>query len=200
MRPSILVAAAVLVAVPVHAEVVATAANGFVVRQPADVTASPDAVWAELIKPDEWWSDKHTFSGDAANLSIEPQAGGCFCEMLPASASPRAAPRGSLEHMRVIYAEQPRVLRMSGALGPLQSEAIQGTLTIAIKTVDGGSRIMWEYVVGGYMRQKPEEMAPMVDAVLGEQLSSLAKKLGPKEPPPAPAQPAAQPERSIEGR
>ena len=95
--------------------------------------------------------------------------------------------------MRVINAEQPRVLRMSGALGPLQSEAVQGTLTIVLKPVDGGTRIMWEYVVGGYMRLKTEQIAPLVDVVLGEQVSRLAARLGPKAAP-------AQPRPPVEGR
>lgn len=205
MRRSLFIAISLL-ATPAHAEVVASAETGFVVRQAADVTASPDEAWSQLLTPGNWWSGKHSYSGDAANMSIDARAGGCFCEVLPSPASPRAAPRGGVEHMRVVYAEAPRVLRMSGALGPLQSEAVQGTLTIALKPIDGGTRIMWEYVVGGYMRQKADQMAPAVDTVLGEQISRLAVKLGPKaraapppeaKPEPAPAKPRPKP---IEGR
>lgn len=171
-------AAALAVAAPAQAEVVASSDAGFVVRRAADVTADAEAVWARLIQPKEWWDSQHSFSGDAANLSLDPRAGGCFCEMLPAKGSPRAGPRGGVEHMRVIYVEQPRALRLSGALGPLQAEAVTGTLTIALKPVEGGTRIMWEYVVGGYMRQRAGQMAPRVDAMLGEQLAHLADKLG----------------------
>jgi hypothetical protein len=182
-------AALALTASPASAEIVDSSAAGFVIRQSADVSASPEAVWTELLKPAGWWSGNHSYSGNAANLSIDPRAGGCFCEVLPSAVSPRAAPRGSVEHMRVLYAEQPRVLRLSGGLGPLQSEAAQGTLTIALRPIDGGTRIMWEYVVGGYIRQKAEQIAPAVDAVLGEQISRLAVRLGPKAAPaPAPVQ------------
>jgi len=212
MRFSVAVGFVLLCAAPAHAEVVATAENGFVIRQAAEVTAGPDEVWSQLLKPGAWWSDKHSYSGDSANLTIDPRGGGCFCEVLPSAVSPRAAPRGSVEHMRVVYAESPRVLRMSGALGPMQSEAVQGTLTVALKPVDGGTRIMWEYVVGGYMRQKIDLMAPVVDSVLGEQLSQLAAKLGPRAstaPPEAEAKPRAaplpapvpaKPKRPVEGR
>ena len=86
--------------------------------------------------------------------------------------------------MRVIYAEQGKALRMSGALGPLQADALTGTLTIALKPIDGGTRIMWEYVVGGYMRQWTGQTAPTVDKVLEEQVSRLAANLGPKASPP----------------
>ena len=84
--------------------------------------------------------------------------------------------------MHVIYAAPSRVLRMTGGLGPLQSEAVSGTLTITLKPVDGGTRVLWEYVVGGYMRQKIPELAPLVDKVLAEQLTRLEAKLGAAEP------------------
>jgi hypothetical protein len=51
--------------------------------------------------------------------------------------------------------------------------------------VGGNTRILWEYVVGGYMRYKPAEIAPAVDKVLAEQLDSLAARLGPVARPPA---------------
>ena len=87
----------------------------------------------------------------------------------------------------MLYAAPARGLRMSGGLGPLQSEAVEGTLTITLKPVDGGTRILWEYVVGGYMRQKVPELAPLVDKVLLEQLTRLAAKLGPTEGKATPA-------------
>lgn len=186
--PSVVAAAAGLFALPAQADVVTNTEAGFVLRQAADVTAGPDAVWAQLVKPSGWWSGQHSYSGDAANLSLDPRAGGCFCETLPSPSSPRAAPRGSVEHMRVIYAEQGKALRLSGALGPLQADALAGTLTVALKPIDGGgTRIMWEYVVGGFMRQWSGQTAPTVDKMLGEQIARLAAKLGPKPvAPPAP--------------
>lgn len=163
-----------------HAEVVATTPLGFSVRESTEVRATPDEAWAQLIRPAEWWSASHTFSGDPANLSLDAMAAGCFCEVLPSAVSPQAAPRGSVMHMMVVYAEQGRALRMTGALGPMQSEGLHGALTITLKPLGGGgTRIGWEYVVGGYMRFAPEQIAPMVDRVLGEQATRLAAKLGP---------------------
>jgi uncharacterized protein YndB with AHSA1/START domain len=191
--------AALALAPPAAAEVFQKAENGFVVRQAAEVKASPDETWAELLKPAGWWSKQHTWSGDAANLSIEARAGGCFCEVLPNKESPRASPRGSVEHMRVIYVEQARALRMAGGLGPLQSEPVTGVLTVTLKPRDGGgTRIQWEYVVGGWFRYKVDQIAPAVDGVLGEQLQWLAMKLGPETPtapPPAAGAAAAKPMR-----
>ncbi|WP_408591648.1 hypothetical protein [Novosphingobium sp.] len=163
-----------------QADVVASADNGFVSRNAVEVTASPADVWRALIAPAGWWSDEHTFSGSAKNLSIDPVPGGCFCEKLPAKAdSPRGGSVGGVVHMRVLYAEAGRGLRMSGALGPLQSEAVNATLTITIKPTEKGSRILWEYVVGGFMRYEAPAMAVSVDRVMAEQMASLAKVLGP---------------------
>lgn len=174
------IVAALLLAVPSHAEVVSSSPAGFAIREATEVSADPEAVWAQLLRPAQWWSRDHTFSGDPANLSLDAMAAGCFCEILPSTVSPRAAPRGSAVHMIVVYAEQARVLRMTGGLGPLQAEGLNGALTITLKPLDGGgTRIGWEYVVGGYMRFTPDQIAPAVDRVLGEQARRLAAKLGP---------------------
>jgi hypothetical protein len=191
--------AALAMAARAQAEVVLKADNGFVVRNAAEVTASPLEAWQAMIDPAKWWSGQHTFSGDAANLTLDPVPGGCFCERLPAanSASTKNLPsgqrEGGVQHMRVIYAEPMRAMRLSGALGPLQSEALSGTLTMTLKPVGSGTRILWEYVVGGFMRYKTDEIALAVDKVLAGQLASLAARLGPvavTEPAAGPAAPA----------
>ena len=192
---------ALLVAPSASAEVFQKSPSGFVIRHGADVASSADEAWKELIAPRDWWSSEHTFSGDAANLSIDARAGGCFCEVLPAKDAPRAAPRGGVEHMRIIYVERGRALRLSGALGPLQSEAVTGRLTINFRPIEGGgTRILWEYVVGGYMRHAVDEIAPAVDAVLGQQLAALAGKLGLRSPTSAEAALAPDPKPAETGR
>ncbi|HMP55835.1 MAG TPA: SRPBCC family protein [Novosphingobium sp.] len=164
---------------PASAAVTTVAETGFVVRLVAETTASAEEAWEALVTPSGWWSDDHTYSGDAANLTIDPRASGCFCESLPAPKdAPRQSRAGSVEHMRVIHADPGRFLRMSGGLGPLQSEAVQGTLTMTLKAQDGGTRILWEYVVGGQMRYKVDQIAGAVDLVLAQQLGHLATKLG----------------------
>lgn len=186
MRRHLIAALALALAAPAQAEVVAQSETGFVIRHVAEVTASPEDAWKALVEPAGWWNGEHSFSGDAGNLSIDPRAGGCFCEVLPGGSERGGGergwlnPRGGVEHMRVIFVEQHKALRMAGALGPLQSEALKGTLTVTLKPVDGGTRLTWEYVVGGYMRYKPEQIVPAVDKVIGEQLSRLAEKLGRK--------------------
>ncbi|MCT2400143.1 SRPBCC family protein [Novosphingobium mangrovi (ex Huang et al. 2023)] len=166
--------------VPAAAKVAQVSDQGFVVRHLVEVPVDVDEAWDTLLKPAGWWDSDHTWSGDAANLSIDPRAGGCFCEILPNPVSPNAAPRGSVEHMRVVYIERPRVLRMVGALGPLQADAVNGTLTIQLKAADGGKRtqVLLEYVVGGYARAPYPKLASAVDGMLGEQVEHLAARLG----------------------
>lgn len=169
-----------LSAMPAHAELVQQSESGFVVRHTVEVARTPMEAWETLIAPSRWWAKEHSWSGDPANFYLDAQASGCFCEQLP---PPKGAPEGtrggSVEHMRVIYSEPGRVLRMSGALGPLQGEAVHGTLTVTLKPVDGGTRILFEYVVGGYMRFPVAEIAPQVDKVISMQLGRLAMAAGP---------------------
>ncbi|WP_232494768.1 SRPBCC family protein [Novosphingobium kaempferiae] len=208
--------AAVLVAVfapaTASANVARVDANGFVIRHVVQLSASAEEAWAVLGKPSVWWDSEHTWSGDAANLSLDARAGGCFCEILPNASSKTAAPRGSVEHMRVIYVEKPRALRMLGSLGPLQSEAVNATLTVQLKPdAKGGTQMLLEYVVGGYARTPFDKLAPAVDGVLAEQLKRLSGKLGgafaeafPAIEPDAAAtlpvaEPEAQPEPPVNG-
>jgi pyruvate/2-oxoglutarate dehydrogenase complex dihydrolipoamide acyltransferase (E2) component len=181
------------IATPASAEVTAQSDVGFVVREVADVTATPAETWRAMTTPGAWWSSAHTFSGSGANLSLSPTVGGCFCERF-SSAQGRTghAAGGGVQHMRVIYVEPNRVLRLSGALGPLQSEALTGTLTLALRATDTGTHITWEYVVGGYMRYKVDQIAPAVDRMLAEQISLLAAHIA-KSTAPAAAPPAAAP-------
>lgn len=179
-----------LTTAPLCAEVVETGTERFTTRDTASVKAAPLATWLALTKPGEWWNSKHTWSGDAKNLVLTPQGGGCFCERIPVDDNGNSsAMEGSARHAEVIQAFPMKVLRMRGGLGPLQGEPATGVLTITLKEVPGGTRILWEYNVGGPMRYNVAEIAPAVDAVMSEQLKGLQRHLGTLEdngdPPPA---------------
>ena len=166
--------AALLTATPATAEVTAQSDAGFVSRHEAQVAASPMEAWRLTTAPALWWNGEHTYSGDSGNMSLRAEPGGCFCETIPAGAD---TPAGAIEHMRVLYVAPGAALRLSGGLGPLQSEAVTGVLTITFEPSGTGTRIVWEYVVGGYMRFPGETTAPLVDAVVGEQLRRLADRV-----------------------
>lgn len=196
----LIMASLALAAPAARAEIVTRSETGFVVRLVSEVTAPPAEAWKTILTPAQWWQSQHTFSGDAANLSLDPQVGGCFCEVLPRpDGAPATQKPGGVQHMRIVYIEPPRAMRLVGALGPLQSEALAATMTITVKPTEKGSRILFEYVVGGFMRYKVEEIAPAVDRMLTAQLASLSAKLGPIAEPAAPLPPAARPGAAPEG-
>lgn len=162
---------------PAAARVIDESDIGFSTAHTAQVAAVPEDVWKMLRTPDKWWSGDHSWSGDAANFWLDSQAGGCFCEKLPGTTL------GSVQHARILFSKPNEMLRLSGALGPLQGEAVTGTLTIQIKPTPTGSALRFDYVVGGYMRFKVDTIAPAVDKVIGEQLRGLANALGGALPP-----------------
>ncbi|KLI63555.1 SRPBCC family protein [Aurantiacibacter marinus] len=168
-----LVAAALLYAGPAAAEIIESEHGGFASSHSVIVAADRSAVWEELVHPEQWWS--HTWSNDSANLHLESRAGGCFCESLPANGDWAA---GSVEHMRVVMVMPGTMLRMSGSLGPLQSEGLVGTLTVTLSEDDGGIRITWDYIAGGQARFPVAQFGPVVDGVQAEFLGDLVNRLG----------------------
>jgi uncharacterized protein YndB with AHSA1/START domain len=158
------------ISAPVSADVKSVSDQGFVSSNSVTVRATPAVVYRTLGQPATWWSSKHTWSGDALNLSMKLRAGGCFCERLPKE-------KGSVEHGRVIFARPAKMLRLRAALGPLQAEAVSATLTWSLKAVEGGTEITQDYVVSGMIRGGMGAFAPAVDAVLSEQLERLTRRI-----------------------
>lgn len=175
----IVAAAALAASTSLAAKVVETSEDGFVTRDSATVAATPLETWLALTKPGQWWDDAHTWSGDASNMTLTPQAGGCFCERVPGEDHGDGfSLDGSVQHSMVIQAYPLRALRMRGGLGPLQSEPATGILTITLKEVPGGTRVLWEYNVGGPMRYDIPTISKAVDGVMSQQLAGLRDHLG----------------------
>lgn len=182
---AIAIAASTCLAMPAQAEVTESSDSHFVTRHAVEVAGAPKDVWLALIAPGDWWNDSHTWSTDASNMSLTPQAGGCFCETIPAEDGVTTyGLEGSVQHMVVVQAVPRQVLRMRGGLGPLQSEPVDGVMTITMQEIedeDGeakGTRIVWEYVVGGTMRFEVPQISEAVDGVIGQQALGLANVLG----------------------
>ena len=142
------------------------APSGFLVRYELAIGAPPAKVYDSLIDVASWWSEKHTYSGDSRNLSIDARAGGCFCEKLP---------NGSVEHMRVVFVRVNQALRLSGALGPLQASGVNGAMTWRLSPAENGTKLELAYSVGGFMAGGFETMAPAVESVLREQADRLKR-------------------------
>ena len=136
-------AAGVPLSSPASAEISSATQGGFTSTNTAIVAATRWQVWEELIHPENWWTQG--WSGDPMNLDLDARAGGCFCERLPVEGSWET---GAVEHGRVVALFPEQMLRLSGSLGPQQSQTSNGTLTVTLADVAGGTQITWEYVSG----------------------------------------------------
>jgi uncharacterized protein YndB with AHSA1/START domain len=169
MMRSIIAALAILLAIlaaPVRGEVVEATVAGFLVRNTAAINAPSAKVYTSLTDGvGGWWDPAHTFSHDARNLSLEAKPGGCFCERLPDG--------GGVQHMRVIYASPGKLLRLTGAIGPLQEAALVGTMTWNLSPAAGGTTVELTYTVGGFRAGGFRDISTVVDGVLRGQLVRL---------------------------
>lgn len=152
------------------AEVTAAAPGAFMIEAEANLQAAPDRAWAAIGEIGRWWSSEHTYSSDAANLSLDPQAGGCFCE--------RWGDGQSVEHGRVVLVraqEGVRTLRFIGALGPLQETGVVGVMTFSVSPEGEGAKITMHYRASGDPGLGLDAMAQPVDHVLTEQFGRLVR-------------------------
>ncbi|MDQ2962621.1 MAG: SRPBCC family protein [Pseudomonadota bacterium] len=150
----------------VHADIKAAASDGFLIVHSARIDAGPAQTYALLPAIGRWWSSSHTYSGDAANLTLDPQAGGCFCERWK---------DGAVVHGRVILTMRDQMMRIETALGPLQSKAVTGVLTFQLVPDGNATVLTLAYRVNGASGSALDKDAPAVERVLGEQLARLVR-------------------------
>ena len=160
------VALALLPALSAKAEILASSPEHFHFVIKAQSSDSPEVLWARLIEPSEWWSDSHTYSGSAANLTLDPQAGGLWREDWSG---------GSVAHGRVLYARPPAVLRLEAPFGPLQEKSIDAVWTISVELAEGGSQVTFEFVANGSSYSQLDALAPAVQMVKSQALQALVK-------------------------
>ncbi|MGO4779332.1 hypothetical protein AB4084_28070, partial [Lysobacter sp. 2RAB21] len=107
----------------------------------------------------------------ASTLSIDPRAGGCFCEIS------RDGKQQAL-HMTVSFVDPGKTLRLLGGLGPLQGMGLSGAMEFRLSAAkDGGTRIVLYYRAGGYSPDDLSKFVPVIDKVQGLQLGGLADYL-----------------------
>ncbi len=165
MRTATLTLLAVLASAPAQAALEHAGDAGFMVRHEYSIAASPEIAWAALVHPELWWPEDHTWSGSRSNMSLVPEAGGCFCERCP---------EGSAEHARVVMTRRGQLLRLRGSLGPLQELALTGVLTVSLSATGDGSRATVSYRVSGDDAHQLGRFARVVDEVIGTQFAAFA--------------------------
>lgn len=152
------------------AEVVDSSPSGFTLENRIEVPTDAEATWKALIADvGRWWPRDHTWWGTESELSIEPRAGGCFCERL-----------GDEEalHMLVTFVQPGKLLRLTGGLGPLQGMGLHGALEFRLaESEGGGTTVTMFYRAGGYTPDDLSAFAPIVDGVQALQLGGLASYL-----------------------
>ncbi len=148
-----------------HADVADSSAAGFTIKISIPIAAQPAEAYRKLINIGDWWDSNHTFSGDAHNLSIEEKPLGCFCEKFPGG--------GAVRHLELINFTPDQTLVFSGALGPLQSLAATGTMTIHFAPADAGTKLTVVYSVLGYQPAGMAAWAAPVNTMLTEQFTRL---------------------------
>jgi hypothetical protein len=144
------------------AAVVSVAPNGFHIRHSAQLVVPQPSAYSAFGQIGSWWDKDHTYSGEAENMSLSLQPGGCFCERLPE--------RGGIEHMRVTYIKPGERVVLTGSLGPLLYEATAGVMDVQFERIAGGTRVTMDYKAAGFVKGDATKFAPIVDEVLGAQL------------------------------
>lgn len=158
---TILLAIALIGALPANAEVLTSSDTEFATQHKLTVAAPPAKVWELLLRLGSWWDGNHTYSGNAANLTLDARPAGCWCEKTA---------DGGVEHMRVVYVAAPETLRMVGGLGPLQAMPVAGVMTVTLKSAGTGTALVIDYVVAG---PGLAGVGALVDQVLGSQWTRL---------------------------
>ncbi len=148
-----------------QAEVISASPNGFELRTTARVAAPSDKVYAAFTALPKWWSPDHTWYGKGENLSLEMKVGGCFCEITQTGES--------VEHSRVVFISPGKMVRLRGALGPMQGMGVDGALTWTFKANGTETDVTVENAMGGYSKDGLEGLAKIVDQVLALQLGRL---------------------------
>lgn len=141
--------------------------HGFVVENIIETTLAPSAIWQALTQDvDLWWPKDHSWW--YGTFSIDAVAGGCFCEVNGSQ---------SAEHMRIVFVDPNKVLRMSGGLGPLQGMGMNGALDWVMTPLENGTQVTLTYRVHGINPDGFAELAPIVAHVQGLQLGALKSYL-----------------------
>ncbi len=148
-----------------HAAVIGSSPNGFAIKEVAHIAADPDQVYAALIQPQNWWNSQHTFSQNAANLSLDAKAGGCLCESLPNG--------GSVLHAVTVDAEPGKTLRLRGPLGPFQGQGVDSALTFTLNQSGNGTDLTLDANFGGYMKGGFGKWSHAADGMLSDLVEHL---------------------------
>lgn len=166
---ALLIAGAMVSPSAANAAVKSSTAHSFTVEHSITVQVVPSQAWSAFGKVGNWWSASHSFSKKASNLSLQMVPGGCWCESLPG---------GGVEFMHVTIARPPEELVLTGALGPMLYDSAPATMIVRFKPVGEDTQVTMTYKATGFADGDADKIAPLVDGVLGEQLTNFRDSVG----------------------
>ncbi len=153
MRPLFLLYTGLLFSISTQAAVVEQNQQGFLIRHEVMLNTPAEQSYRLLVNEvHQWWNPSHTYSGNG----------------------------GGVQHMMVVHANPGKLLRMTGALGPMQGSGLAGSMSwqITPHQTDGAeklqSKLIMTYSVGGYLQGSFDKMAAAVNGMLAEQIGRLA--------------------------
>jgi hypothetical protein len=155
-----------IIATEANGEVLDAAPGGFTISYQTEISAARIDVYnAAVNNVGDWWSDDHTYTGNAGNMYIEAKTQGCFCEKLGVD--------GGVVHLVVTFVNPGEMLRLTGGLGPLGLMGVNGNMTWEFTDSEEGTIVTLNYALGGYMDGGLDSIAEAVDGVLVGQMTSL---------------------------
>lgn len=155
-----------VIATEANSEVLNAAPGGFTISYQTEISAARIDVYnAAVNNVGDWWSDDHTYTGNAGNMYIEAKTQGCFCEKLGVD--------GGVVHLVVTFVNPGEMLRLTGGLGPLGLMGVNGNMTWEFTDSEEGTIVTLNYALGGYMDGGLDSIAEAVDGVLVGQMTSL---------------------------
>lgn len=145
------------------------AEDGFHVRLATTDSETRAVVWQQLLAWHAWWSDDHSWSGDAANFLLVATPGGCWCEKWGENFA---------VHSTVVGLSEQELLLLNGAFGPLREMGVSSSFKITLADAqiqDGASRtrLIFDLQISGRQAQRLDILAPVVAGVLQQQLARL---------------------------
>ena len=153
-----------LVSGNVSAEIVEASATHYVLRHEATSTLSADALWDRLVDPASWWHPEHTYSGNAANLSLDLKPGGLGSETWEG---------GAVSHGTVLLVVDGSTLQLNAPFGPLLAAGAHTIWTITVTPSDSGSTVVFDEVSSGPPSAALDKLAAAVDYVKSEAIARL---------------------------
>ncbi|MEM6775926.1 MAG: SRPBCC domain-containing protein [Pseudomonadota bacterium] len=155
---------AIGVTAPAHAEVVSASDSHFTLRHDGHTSRSVEDTWQRLIRPSSWWDPRHSYSGDAANISLELEVGGLWREDWDG---------GSVAHGTVLFIDEEKTLRLEAPFGPLQGMGAYVVWTITLEAAEEGTNVVFEESAIGPAGANYQAMAEAVDGVKTEAMRNL---------------------------